>query len=336
MHTVYAHRAPRAFHRHLMLAICGLALGSATVASACGHGKPKDGPPFSALYVFGDSLSDTGNLFAGTGHQAPPAELYWNGHSSNGLLWPEYVASALGLRYNQATNFAWAGATTGTFNAWEPDFQNEALPGMQDELAAFLGTLGPDGADPEALYVVFGGANDFFTITQENAEQVITNALTNIASVVATLHAVGAEHIVVVNLPDIGLTPRAMSGGPEAAAMATYLSNTFNVGLAGALDKLAAAGIETMRVDVFALLNEMVDHPRKYGFTNVTEPSFPDYVKGRTHLFWDPIHPTTRAQAWMAVEILEAVRDADLIRHRPGLGYFGMPPRALGWGFGRR
>ncbi len=41
-----------------------------------------DGPTFSALHVFGDSLSDTGN------HPAP-AGSYYDGRYSNGPLWVE-------------------------------------------------------------------------------------------------------------------------------------------------------------------------------------------------------------------------------------------------------
>src|SRR5882762_6059918 len=60
---------------------------------------------FTALYVFGDSLSDTGRSPA-------PAPSYYNGRYSNGLLWVEYLSVELGLPYNASNNFAVSGSTT--------------------------------------------------------------------------------------------------------------------------------------------------------------------------------------------------------------------------------
>jgi len=55
----------------------------------------------SSLYVFGDSLSDTGTSA-----------------NSNGPLWVEYLAPQLGFNYNTTTNFAMSGSNT-------PDILNQ-------------------------------------------------------------------------------------------------------------------------------------------------------------------------------------------------------------------
>ncbi|NJL20048.1 MAG: hypothetical protein HC895_03200 [Leptolyngbyaceae cyanobacterium SM1_3_5] len=47
------------------------------------------------VYVFGDSLSDTGNLFTRTGQPSRP---YVNGRFSNGLLWDDRLANQLQTR----------------------------------------------------------------------------------------------------------------------------------------------------------------------------------------------------------------------------------------------
>jgi len=62
------------------------------------------------IYVFGDSLSDTGNAFSRTGSPPPP---YFNGRFSNGPVWVEYLADRLGLPRNPSTNFAFGGGYHG-------------------------------------------------------------------------------------------------------------------------------------------------------------------------------------------------------------------------------
>jgi phospholipase/lecithinase/hemolysin len=74
-----------------------------------------DSTAFSRLFVFGDSLSDTGNLYAMTGGYPPPP--YWNGRFSNGKLWVEYLADSLQMPIAAGDNYAVAGATTGRLNA---------------------------------------------------------------------------------------------------------------------------------------------------------------------------------------------------------------------------
>jgi phospholipase/lecithinase/hemolysin len=52
--------------------------------------------PYSAIYSFGDSLSDVGNVFIATGG-TEPASPYVNGQFSNGPVWVQDLAAMLGL-----------------------------------------------------------------------------------------------------------------------------------------------------------------------------------------------------------------------------------------------
>ena len=93
--------------------------------------------PYSNLYVFGDSISDTGNLYAetlGFGAAVPPSPFYYDGHFSNGPLWVEDLSPSLGLTYQPTNNYAWGGATTGRDNAWDVDFPGANFPGLADEI----------------------------------------------------------------------------------------------------------------------------------------------------------------------------------------------------------
>src|SRR4051812_6790316 len=140
---------------------------------------------FKALYVLGDSLSDTGRTFAAIG--VPPAPYYYQGRTSNGPLWIEYLAPQLGMRYNPLDNFSWAGANTGRLNVFT------GLPGILDEWDELRGET-KHSLDKHSLYIVFGGANDFFRILSngENPMVVIPEAVGNIIRLVAELKAAGA------------------------------------------------------------------------------------------------------------------------------------------------
>jgi outer membrane lipase/esterase len=152
-----------------------------------------------------------------------------------------------------------------------------------------------------ALYVVFGGANDFFRrFAGADPFAVISSGVSNIVTIVSSLRAAGAEHIVVVDLPDIGVIPRAAG----AAGTATFLSTMFNANLNNALNSLS---FPVVRVSVFNLIRDFVAQPGKYGFTNVTGMGVDSLATSDTYLFWDDVHPTTRAHRFVAEEVYAAV-----------------------------
>jgi hypothetical protein len=209
-------------------------------------------PDFSNVFVFGDSLSDQGQLFAATGGQFPPFP-YFEGRISNGPVWIESLAPRLGLTTSLLNNFSVAGAATSDANYNEALLGTD-LPGLSDQLNYFLQGLGGQPADPEALYVVWAGANDYFLpFDPSRPDLVITQAVTNLATTVATLHAVGAQHIAVLNLSDMGLTPYALATGQSAGL--TALSAGFNGALAGALNQL---GAQVTLVDVFTTSQQIL------------------------------------------------------------------------------
>lgn len=65
---------------------------------------------FNRMVVFGDSLSDTGNLYKYTFHLVPKSPPYFSGHFSNGRVWAEDVASEWHGNDNALKNYAVGGA----------------------------------------------------------------------------------------------------------------------------------------------------------------------------------------------------------------------------------
>ena len=87
----------------IVAVVLGLASTSARAVSAS----------YDALYVFGDSYCDVGNIFTATGG-AEPAEPYYDGRFSNGPIWVDHVAGFLGVPLKASllggTDYAFGGA----------------------------------------------------------------------------------------------------------------------------------------------------------------------------------------------------------------------------------
>ncbi len=259
---------------------------------------------FSQLVAFGDSLSDTGN--ASILNPGFPLAPYAPGHFSNGNVWIETLATGLGLSANPSfgagTNYAVGGSVTGAPLA-------SPVP-LTSQLGLYLTNVG-GVADPNALYVVWGGGND---VRLGN----ITGTATNIGNIVTALAGAGAKHFLVANLPNIGLTPEAQAGGPAVVAGATFLSTTYNGQLAAMLPVLATnLNVDIRQLDVFAFLNNVIANPGDYGITNTTNRCYsgvtgvggPGSVCANPdeYIFWDGIHPTAAAHEALGQYALQVV-----------------------------
>ncbi len=260
---------------------------------------------FDQLVVFGDSLSDTGNLSKGLGGKFPPSPPFFNGRFSDGPLWREYLAPELGI--SQVIDFAVGGSTTGRSNiasllAAGQDLGK--LPGVLDQIDLFAGQLAASGApkaNPNALYVVWGGANDFLSLPSDPlaAIQSVLTSIDNVTQAVTTLAGLGAKTILVPNLPDLGVTPFVTAR--NLTTQATIFSGLFNTLLLGSLGRLESdLGIDIVQVDTFSLSEAIARRPSEFGFTNTTTPLFQQLaslptqpVNPAAFVFADDFHPTT-------------------------------------------
>jgi phospholipase/lecithinase/hemolysin len=272
---------------------------------------------FSQMYVFGDSLSDTGNVFnaslqaTGIGFPPPP---YFNGRFSNGPNWVDYLAEdlnlsptpvttvlGLGIPPSQGINFAFGGATTGLDNTVNPD-----LLGLQEQVGLFTQLVPANqAANPDALYVLWAGANDYLptestTFTPFNTPE---TTIGNLSFALSTLAAVGAKNFLVVNLPDLGELP--LTNKTPISSSLNTLTSLHNTGLTTTINALSStpgSDLNINLVDVNSLFSDTISNPDKYGFTNVTDACINNLtcVYGgqsdqNKFLFWDNLHPTTAA-----------------------------------------
>lgn len=270
--------------------------------------------PFSKIVTFGDSLSDTGQAYALTGGNFPLSPPNYKGRICDGPIWVEHLATTLGMKLEVKDQFAVAGARTdsGNLNAYA-GVVVLGNTGLQTQVESYLKAAGPAGADPDALYLIWIGANDIFTtlvFRDKLMNQTIMEAVQNTAKAVATLHSRGARHILVANLPDLGLTPFGRSMGPAGSAGLSGLTNAYNASLQQALDALdASSGIRTIPLDSAALIRDIVASPAAFGLLNVTDQALVDEENPKDYLFWNEVHPTSAAHRAVSARAVEALLD---------------------------
>ena len=254
--------------------------------------------PITGIVSFGDSLSDTGNLFAATGQ--PPAP-YYQGRFSNGPVWVEHLAQALGLAAPTpsvlgGTDYAWGGAETGSGTV------SGGIANMGLQVASYLAGNTPL---PTQLFTLWGGGNDFFD-GQTNPSVPVSN----IGSEITSLAGAGARMFMVLNLPQLGDVPGSL-GLPQAQRDGlSQLSLAFDTSLHAELDQLRQGlGVTIFEIDVNGLLQRVQANPSAYGFANATTGAVNDGVlSGQGYLFWDDVHPTTQAHERLAEAALRVLR----------------------------
>ena len=272
---------------------------------------------FSNIVVFGDSLSDTGNLFALTGDTVPQAAggAYFDGRFSNGPVWVEQLAQRLGLpaptpSFLDGTNYAWGGADSSLVSSNGLSIRGTPNIGEQIQKTNLDTTIFPptgvgylDSNTPSStdLFVVWGGANDFLNAVDINLVDPAV-PVADISTHIGTLAAAGAEHFLVPNLPSLGQTPRHF-GEPTQAIFDT-LTIEFNQLLKAELDQLRdGLGVNIVMVDMFKVFRDLEDNPAAFGLTNLTGKALMDgFVAGINpvnivpnpdeYRFWDEVHPT--------------------------------------------
>lgn len=187
------------------------------------------------------------------------------------------------------------------------------------------------GGIPARVAELMGQGIDQASATQTasgEAVQAMGVAGGELAALVKTqMLAKGARHVVVVNLPNVSLTPSSVAEGPAAQALTLAMTEAFNTQLAAGLKK--SRGV--LLVDAFARSNDQAAHPKRYRLSNVTTPAcsstsslnpFPGYsltcttastlsgVDVSHYAYADSVHPTPYAHRLLAELVGKAMLKA--------------------------
>lgn len=286
---------------------------------------PAAAQTYSQTIFFGDSLTDAGHFRPVLVQQAGPQAAILGRFTTNpGLIWAEYVADFYGTRSVSAnqggTNYAVGGARVGvnTSGALGP------IPAVTTQVNSYL-TANGGRADANALYTVWGGANDLFAVAGgAPAAATIGGAVTAQVGAIAALQSAGARYVLVPTIPDLGLTPSGRAQGPAAQAQLTQIATAYNNAL---YSGLASAGLRVIPLDMFNLFREVSANPAAFGIGNVTGTACQPQITAQSltcnpttliapnaatnYAFADGVHPSSAGHEIVgdyALSMLEAPR----------------------------
>jgi phospholipase/lecithinase/hemolysin len=298
-------------------------------------------PVFSQMIVFGDSLSDDGNIahrvrdefgfsypssnfdysnyrFTDDTYTFPASSLYSG-------VWHEQLAQSF-LNLSVAENsldggrdYAFGGATTRDGQTDRTIINNPfpfgggdftiTIDNMGKQVADYLGSNTPD---PNALYLLWGGGNDLF---DDSSAANVTATAGRVRTLVDRLALAGARKFLVPNVPPLGAVPNSLGQPSTVAALDLASANyrgQLNAALASEQSALAGQGIniQLYGLDIWLNVIRVLAEPAKYAFTNVTDSSQGESVDPDHYLFWDDLHPTTAGHQEIAMEADRVLRGA--------------------------
>jgi phospholipase/lecithinase/hemolysin len=273
------------------------AVSAIMMLSLTGHASAA----ISRVVAFGDSLSDTGNLFSLTSSTflgGIPAEPYYNGRFSNGLLAVEAMAFQLGV---PVTSYAYGGAQTGPGNEVGSFLKNT---GVSSQISKYTTQLYGQAPATDTLFFLWAGPNDFYTGNNMLNPSVPQISSTNMVYDIHALYNAGARNIFVPLMPDLSITPEALGNSAAYRAAALDRTTEFNSLLVDGIANLERTlpGLNVTVFDTPAFMRAELPLLASQGI-NTTDACYNESrgtvcANADHYVFWDGVHPTT-ATDWI-------------------------------------
>lgn len=224
---------------------------------------------FERIVVFGDSLSDTGNIYKYMMHLLPKSPPYYKGHFSNGPMWTEGLFQHFMSSTDQerAHNFAVGGA------AAVIDLGNTLPFSLATEVKDYL-YLHKDRRKDVTLFLLWIGGNNYINYpghVEQKTEKTVAGIQRNIENLIQH----GAEIFFIPNLPDLGGIPRANQSSSKAAEL-TALSNAHNKKLKEMITQMRKVhpNVQFIDFDIKEIWDDLISNPASHGITNTKDACY--------------------------------------------------------------
>jgi len=280
---------------------------------------------YSNLFVFGDSLVDSGNaqaarLASGGADPAPAAAGYFQGRFSNGYNFADYLSIAMGD--GPATADAYGGLNFSVGGAQAREMAGDASPSFAEQIGRFADS--GKVFDSQSLVLVTFGGNDvrselnrfgIFVAAGGRPQDFVADFTASLAAFRAgldSLYARGARNFIVTGLPNIGQIPDVtLRNLPVLSTVGETFSRQLNSGynsltntdsLTGIDDVVGAfggaTGANAQFFDLFAYQQRINANPVAFGLpATLDRTSACLRIPGAAPdcdglVYFDTIHPT--------------------------------------------
>lgn len=277
--------------------------------------------PFSKIVMFGDSLSDNGNLYHYMKQHMPQSPPYFQGRFSNGPVWVERLAEKYAP--TQAASFLLDYAFGGAGIAATEEEEEDVIFTLKHEVDSYL-LAHQDRADPHHLFMIWIGSNNYLNLPLDR-DETVAMVVKGIVNSAQRLVEKGAKQVVIFNLPDLGQSPFARATN-TTDALTQYTIQHNQLLKQRIMEQMHQdSTVKWVYVDVNAWLNEAIASPAQFGFTQTTDACLP-FVPASSilnmtaqtttltdkppsscegYLFFDAVHPSAQAHQLIAERLFE-------------------------------
>ena len=256
-----------------------------------------DDVPYDTIVSFGDSASDTGNVYNLTNSRWPPPP-YYLGRFSNGPVWVEKLGIA------NLINYAYGSATSDNNLVQGVTAFNTPVPGVRQQIGLYKNKTNFNGINfSRTLYMIWAGGNDYF-FNSTLPPSAIVNSLMN---GVNDLIQIGGKNFLIVNQSPLQAYPALLDS--SSSDYLNTLTLTHNSNLSNSIQTVRNnfPNLSISLFDVYSLITNILTNSSAYGINNTrncwntsdgttispcTDPS--------PYLFIDEYHFTTRVHQFIA------------------------------------
>ncbi len=250
-----------------------------------------DGIPYDTIVCFGDSMSDTGNVYNLTDSKWPPAP-YYQGRFSNGPVWIEK------LNISNLMNYAYGSATSDNNLVVGITAFNTIVPGVRQQISIYKNSTDFKKINfARTIYVIWAGGNDYY-FDPTLAPSVIVNSLIN---GINDLIQIGGQSFLIVNQPPLEAYPAVAT--ENISDYLNTLTLQHNNDLSNSIQTLRSnfSNLSLYLFDVYSLITNILTNNSAYGINSTKNCWYtlngsiiPLCTTPETYLFIDEYHFTTR------------------------------------------
>ena len=271
--------------------------------------------PDVTVVSFGDSNTDTGNVYKMTNYSWPSVPPYFQGRLTNGITWIER------LNVSKLIDYAYEGASTDDnvvqgYGAM--DIQK--VPGVRQQIIIYSNETHNKTIDfDQTFYFIWSGLNDYYFNETISA----TTIATSLINAVKDLISIGAINIVVLNQPPLQSYPFISSMNQSLNFTAFTIQLNANLSSGMSLVQGANPKISLKMFDLYSLISKVTANRATYGINNTITPCMDLTRNGSvlhpctspaSYVFFDEYHFTSRIHELIAYEIRQFLSTSSAIK----------------------